>query len=171
MDEEPRVSRDEDPQSAQQDDAGTNVARHIALMRQKHELRRERDRLLVDLAGRLGRSRMADVLGVTARDAARLVESARRRLDATLPGLFAEPGDEITVRRLRARQTAGNPRADAAASAARRGAPGQRDGDDRAPAQGPTRIVRGRSPRKGGGSRWVDADAHYEMLARQASGN
>jgi RNA polymerase-binding transcription factor DksA len=170
MDEEPRVSRDDGPQSPQQDGAGTNVARHIALMRQKHELRRERDRLLVNLAGELGQSRMADVLGVGARDAARLIESARRRLEATLPGLFAEPGTEITVRRLRARQTAGNARADAAARAAQQGAPGERDGH-RDPGQGPSRIIRGRSARKDLGSRWVDADAHYETLARQDSGS
>lgn len=171
MDEEPRVSRDDGPKSPQQDAAGTNVARQIALMRQKHELRRERDRLLVNLAGGLGKSRMADVLGVAADDAARLIESARRRLDSTLPGLFAEPGDEITVRRLRARQTAGNARADAAASAAQQGGPGQRDGHDRAPAPGQPRIIPGRSVRKDRGSRWADADAHYETLARQAPGS
>ncbi len=76
------------------------VARHMARERQKHELRRERDRLVLDLARDLGSDGVAERLGVSRAAMAKLLESARARLGAT-EAAGGPGGIEISARRLR----------------------------------------------------------------------
>jgi hypothetical protein len=142
-----------------------NAARHVVLTRQKEALRRERDQLLVDLAGGLGQARMAEVLGVTPDGAERLLQSACARLDAPPAGLFAASGDEITVRRLRTRLAAGagGPAADSVPSPEQRRA---RQDEPRRSATRPPQILRA-GAREDRTARWVDADSHYETLGSQ----
>ncbi len=72
------------------------VARHVACERQKQELRRERDRLVLDLARDLGSDGVAERLGVSRAAMAKLLEGASARLAAGGPR-----GVEISARRLR----------------------------------------------------------------------
>jgi hypothetical protein len=166
MDEDLRARGDDGP-PAPHDEAGTNIARHMALMRQKQELRHERDQLLLDLAKGLGQARMGEALGVPTRDAARLLANARTRLLATSTGLFAESDDEIVVRRLRARQTAGPAGAGKATAPERGRAPEQPE--DQSPAS--PRILGPRGSRERRSGRWLDADTHYELLGLQSPGD
>ncbi|HXR28214.1 MAG TPA: hypothetical protein VN772_01455 [Solirubrobacteraceae bacterium] len=65
--------------------ASANVARYLARERQKQELRRERDVLLLDLARDLGTEGLAERLGVTGPAVGRLLTDALDRLDADAP--------------------------------------------------------------------------------------
>lgn len=76
------------------------ASRHVARERQKQDLRRERDRLMVDLARELGPLGLAEHLGVAPPAMTRLLVGARERLNAAR----AEGGSrrvEISARRLR----------------------------------------------------------------------
>jgi hypothetical protein len=77
--------------------ACANAARHLARERQKQELRRERDVIVLRIARDLGEQGMAERLGVGRPVVDKLLADARNRLDAT-----ASPprGPEIAVRRL-----------------------------------------------------------------------
>ena len=78
-------------------DAGS-VARYIARERQKHDLRRERDVVVLALARDLGERELAQRMNVTHAAIDRLVERARDRLAA---GASSEQS-MIVARRLRA---------------------------------------------------------------------
>jgi hypothetical protein len=75
-----------------------SVAHFIARERQKHDLRRERDVLVLALARDLGERALAERMNVTRAAIDRLVEGARGRLDA---GASCEER-MIVARRLRA---------------------------------------------------------------------
>jgi hypothetical protein len=154
-------------------DEATSVARHIALVRQKQELRRERDQLLLDLVQGRGPDRTAEVLGVSRQDLGRLLEEARDRVAARSAEIVAEPAGEITVRRLRARHAARLASAgpNGEITSGRRDASDHRDG--RTPVAGPgaTRILGRRSRAERGSDRWVDADAHYVALGLRSPGD
>lgn len=77
----------------------TRVARYLALEREKQELRRERDHLLLDLASSLGAAELSQRLGLTAPATARLIEGAHERLNG--PAERECPTPEISARRLR----------------------------------------------------------------------
>jgi len=75
------------------------ATRHIAVERQKDELRRERDHLMLDLARELGPIALAERFGVTSSAMSRLVDEARERLSVRATGRGSgEP--EISARRL-----------------------------------------------------------------------
>lgn len=78
----------------------TRAARYLALERQKQELRRERDRLMLDLARGLGPVGLAERLGVSPPAVAKLVEGARERLGSGLAERDLE-APQISARRLR----------------------------------------------------------------------
>ena len=78
-------------------DAGS-VARYIARERQKHDLRRERDVVVLALARDLGERELAERMDLTHAAIDRLVEGARDRLGA---GVSSEES-MIVARRLRA---------------------------------------------------------------------
>jgi hypothetical protein len=73
-----------------------NVARHFAREREKQELRRERDAVLLRIAGDLGIAVLAQQLDVTPAVVDKLLAGARERLSAGSTG----SGPTITVRRL-----------------------------------------------------------------------
>ena len=75
-----------------------SVARYIARERQKHDLRRERDVVVLALARDLGARELAERMDVTHTAIDRLVEGARDRLGA---GASSEESI-IVARRLRA---------------------------------------------------------------------
>src|SRR5271154_3421993 len=58
------------------------VARYIALEREKDQLRRERDHLILDLAASLGPAVLAQRFGVEAPVIAKLLEGAHGRLNS-----------------------------------------------------------------------------------------
>ncbi len=62
--------------------AAVNAARYAARERQKRELRRERDALVVNLCSDFGEQGLAERLGVTRPAADKLVADARERLRA-----------------------------------------------------------------------------------------
>lgn len=110
---------------------GGRAARYMAFEREKAELRRERDELVLRIAGDLGPRRLAASLGVTEQVCERMLAAARERQGE---GQFA-PGvrrsAQITVRRLResrAQELGDGPigPASAAAILARRGRPAGR---------------------------------------------
>jgi hypothetical protein len=78
----------------------TRVADHVALEREKQELRRERDHLMLDLAADLGPADLARRFGVEEPVIARLLEGARRRLHGSSTEHDDGPA-EISARRLR----------------------------------------------------------------------
>jgi hypothetical protein len=149
-----------------------SAARHVALARQREELRRERDRMLLDLADELGAAGMAQALGLEERHANGLLRSARERLDASSGEIVARRGAQITVRRLRSteavrvsgtpkRSRAPEPRrpVEAGGSGSRvAGSPTSRSGGD------------GGAPAAAESDRWALADAHYEALGRLSLG-
>lgn len=144
------------------DDGATQVAREFALARERHELRGERDRLLVGLAREGGTAGVARCLGIEERQADVLLRGARARLDAAPPEFVARRKAQITARRLRAplRAPRGSgslpigPGDDAESGPDRAGTRPRRIGEHRPGA-------RGRSP-----DRWAFADEHYEALGR-----
>jgi hypothetical protein len=69
------------------------------LDRQRDELRRERDRMMLDLAASLGPDEFAQHLGVSAASMARLLDEARGRIGGSAAGPDGA-GPEISVRRL-----------------------------------------------------------------------
>jgi hypothetical protein len=75
------------------------VARYIA--REKDELRRERDHLILDLAARLGPAVLAQRFGVEPPVIAKLLEGARGRLNSS-PAEDDHIRAEIIARRVRA---------------------------------------------------------------------
>jgi hypothetical protein len=98
------MDRDLSPVGADRDlliDGGeqTSVARQIAVEREKQELRRERDHLLLDLATDLGPAELARRFGVEPPVIARLLDGARGRLNSAL-GERASQRAEISARRL-----------------------------------------------------------------------
>jgi hypothetical protein len=78
----------------------TSIARQIAVEREKQELRRERDHVLLDLAADLGPAELARRFGVEPPVIARLLDGARGRLNSAL-GDRASRRAEISARRLR----------------------------------------------------------------------
>jgi hypothetical protein len=73
-----------------------NAARYVIRERQKKELRRERDAIVLSIARDLGERGLADRLGVSQPSAAKLLAGARERLDAS-----PSPAEhEIAARRL-----------------------------------------------------------------------
>jgi hypothetical protein len=78
------------------DVASMNAARYIARERQKRELRRERDVLVLGLARGLGEQGLAERLGVRAPVIGKLLSDAQARLDAGA----SPPADGFVVRRL-----------------------------------------------------------------------
>jgi hypothetical protein len=78
----------------------TSVARHMAVEREKQELRRERDHVLLDLAADLGPAELARRFGVEPPVIASLLDGARGRLNSA-PGERTSQPAEISVRRLR----------------------------------------------------------------------
>jgi hypothetical protein len=152
-------------------DAGTRVAGQLALTRQRGELRRERDLLLVRLAAELGAAGMAGVLGLQERCADGLLRSAHERLGLAHAEPVARPASEIRVRRLRSAETA------RLSAGAPMRAPGPeprhpvegRDGGSRVSRSPVSRADRGSGGRAAvAGDRWALADAHYEALGRVA---
>ena len=77
------------------------AARYIALEREKQELRRERDHLMLDLAADLGPGELARRFGVEPPVITRLLDGARRRLHS-VPADGDPAGAEINARRVRA---------------------------------------------------------------------
>jgi hypothetical protein len=146
-------------------DGATEVARRLALARERHELRGERDRLLVGLAREGGTAGVARSLGIEERQADVLLRGARARLDAAPPEFVARRKAQITARRLRAplRALRGSgslptgPGGDAESRPDRAGTRPRRIGEHRPGA-------RERSP-----DRWAFADEHYEALGRMWS--
>jgi len=78
-------------------DGATSAARYFARERQKRELRRERDAIVVALARDLGERGLAAQLGVTEPVAGQLVAGARARLAGEA---YAPAGGEFRARRL-----------------------------------------------------------------------
>src|ERR1700694_4205976 len=78
--------------------SAANAAAYITTERQKQELRRERDQLLLQLAEQSGGACLTQVLGVSPAVSRKMVASARARLSgrASLPNAH-----EISARRLR----------------------------------------------------------------------
>jgi hypothetical protein len=72
--------------------ANARAARHIARERQKAELRRERDRMLVSIGEQLGSDGLAQQLGASRSAAETMIARARERL--------AEAGPNLTARRM-----------------------------------------------------------------------
>jgi hypothetical protein len=82
-------------------DRQARAAGYLAVDRETQELRRERDRLMLDLAARLGPAGLAEHMGVRPDAVTKLLARAHERL--SLPpagGDFRQPA--ITARRLRA---------------------------------------------------------------------
>jgi hypothetical protein len=77
------------------------VARYIALEREKDELRRERDHVILDLEADLGPAVLAQRFGVEPPVIAKLLEGARRRLNSA-PSEDGHLTAEIIARRVRA---------------------------------------------------------------------
>ncbi|MCW3019183.1 MAG: hypothetical protein JWN10_1491 [Solirubrobacterales bacterium] len=77
------------------------AARCIALEREKQELRRERDHLMLDLAADLGPVELARRFGVEPPVIAKLLEGARGRLNG-VPVEGDHTRAEISARRIRA---------------------------------------------------------------------
>ncbi len=77
------------------------VARYIALEREKQELRRERDHVMLQLAGQLGPAELARRFGVEPPVIAKLLDGARGRLNG-LPAEGDHVAGEISARRVRA---------------------------------------------------------------------
>jgi hypothetical protein len=77
------------------------VARYIALEREKDQLRRERDHLILDLEASLGPAVLAQRFGVEPSVIARLLAGARGRLNSA-PGEDDHLGAEIIARRVHA---------------------------------------------------------------------
>ncbi|MGO9488644.1 MAG: hypothetical protein ACLQBB_06415 [Solirubrobacteraceae bacterium] len=75
------------------------AARHLAVEREKAELRRERDRMMLDLARELGSAGLAERLGIAPSAMLRLLQEARERLGAPA-AQGASPTQEISVRRM-----------------------------------------------------------------------
>src|SRR5271166_3501434 len=75
----------------------STVAGRVGLARERAELRRERDRVLVGL----GQTQLAKAFGLAPTAAARIVQDARERIDQSAQ---SSPRDEITIRRLRERR-------------------------------------------------------------------
>ncbi len=73
-----------------------SATRYIARERQKQELRRERDALVLNLASALGEQGLADRLGVTRPVVDKLLADARERIHARAP---SQEGQEIAARR------------------------------------------------------------------------
>jgi len=78
----------------------TSVACQIAVEREKQELRRERDHVLLDLAADLGPAELARRFGVEPPVIARLLHGARGRLNSA-PAARDGGRAEISARRLR----------------------------------------------------------------------
>jgi hypothetical protein len=76
--------------------SSTNAARHIARERQKRELRRERDAIVLAIARDLGEQGLAERLGVAQPVVDKLLADARDRLGAGVP---APQEAEMSVRR------------------------------------------------------------------------
>jgi hypothetical protein len=145
------------------------AARRLVLKRQKDELRRERDQVLLNLEKDLGGTRMAELFGLEQRSLGRLLQGARERQRAREPGLDSAGASEIAVHRLasrrRLRLVTGSPHP--------RQAPRQRPdrrtaaGGSEPVRPGPPRIVERperRSTPEGG--RWAQVDSYYEALGR-----
>jgi len=81
--------------------APANASRYVARERQKDELRRERDHLVLDLARDLGEQGLAERLGVSSTVVGAILAGARERLDARAA---SAAGPEIAARRLRGRR-------------------------------------------------------------------
>jgi hypothetical protein len=94
------VGADRDLDLLIDDGVQTCVASHTALEREKQELRRERDHLLLDLAADLGPAQLARRFGVEPPVIARMLDGARGRLNSA-PGERASQRAEISARRLR----------------------------------------------------------------------
>lgn len=77
------------------------VARYIALEREKEELRRERDHVMLQLAGQLGPAELARRFGVEPPVITKLLDGARGRLNSVAAD-GDHVGGEISARRLRA---------------------------------------------------------------------
>jgi hypothetical protein len=100
------MDREESPGAQERDvlvEGGEHarVARYIALEREKDQLRRERDHLILDLAASLGPAVLAQRFGVEPPVIAKLLEGARRRLNSA-PGEDDDLRAEIVARRVRA---------------------------------------------------------------------
>jgi hypothetical protein len=77
-------------------DGAGRAASYAARERQKQELRDERDRLVLNLAGDLGEPSLAERMGVNAAVIDKLLAGARNRLDAKAASAL---GSGITARR------------------------------------------------------------------------
>ena len=88
-------SGDDDDVLVEREEA-TSVARYLERERQKRELRRERDAVLLSIARDLGENSLASCMGVAPDVIGRLVADADSRLNANSPS--AEPA--ISARRL-----------------------------------------------------------------------
>ena len=86
------------PTPAASVDDATSASRRLAAERQKHELRRERDHLVIDLVSSLGEDVFAERFGLTPSDAHKMRTRAQDRLQATAP---PDARGEIAARRLR----------------------------------------------------------------------
>ncbi len=120
-----------------------NAARYIARERQKKELRRERDALVVRLARDLGEQGLAESFGVARPVIGKLLADARERLAA---GGASPSAGEIVARRLTTASRGGAPDRERWAEA---------DAHYEALGSGPTitarrRAITGAEPRPGG---------------------
>jgi hypothetical protein len=84
-------------------DEQARVARYIALEREKEELRRERDHMMLHLAADLGPAEMARRFGVEPPVVSKLLAGARGRLN-NVPAEGDYSRAEISARRVRARE-------------------------------------------------------------------
>jgi hypothetical protein len=128
------------------------VDRYVVLKREKERLRRERDRMLLDLSDTLGRDGMANALGLEPAQAAGLLERAQERLLSSDPRF--SPGMDTPVRARRGRARAGGPARGRDPVAA-----------DRAPVVGRHGERRRSAP---AAVAWTDADAYYHALGVRA---
>jgi hypothetical protein len=154
-------------------EAGTGVAEHLALTRERAELRRERDRLLLRLAAELGAGGMARALGMEERRAGGLLRSAHERLEDGGAEVAAHPAAEIRLRRLRSAETArlpaGGPNGSPAPQARR---PVEASPDRWEYGSPASRAHRASGVRADlAGHRFALADAHYEALGLLSSGD
>lgn len=167
MDENRSPHEGQGPSGGAAERAGTNVARQLALAREKAELRCERDRMLLGLAKAFGPAGMARALGIDEEHAGAVLGRARERVEATGADFMSRPGAKITVRRLR------TPAGARLSSLAPTGGATEGSGH---PVQGRERMSRqhatygaGGEPCAPPGDRWALADAHYEELGQLPS--
>jgi hypothetical protein len=155
---------------SQPDRAGGNAARHLAIAREKHELRRERDRLVVELADSIGPDRLAETFGLSRTGAARMLTGARERLRAAGAEPSLRSSADITVRRVAERQPT------RLVPAAARRDPGARPSPEpegmtrssRATAAGQLELGQRARMVERARDRWANADDHYEALGRSS---